>query len=74
MDSLEQFTNCLDGLLRDPCGNVMDLNPMDYEHQTYRGPCRDVHAPVKKASRFRFDQGKLLEVPFDSGSDVDYVF
>lgn len=74
MDSLEQFTNCLDGLLRDPCGNIMKLNSADYEHQIYCGPCAEDHFPAKRSSKFVFRHGKLFEVSFDPNSDADYAF
>ena len=74
VDSLGQFTNCLDGLLRDPFGNVIELNPMDYEHQIYCRPCGEVHIPVKRLCKYVFKQGKLYEVPFDFDLNVECVF
>ena len=66
VDSLKQFTNCLDGLLRDPHGNVIKLDPKDYQHQVCHDPY--LYAPVcrKKPHFYVVKNGRMIEVSLQS--------
>lgn len=58
--SLQQYSNDLDCLLRDSNGIIIALDPRDYRHQIYNGP--DHRGYPVSATRYHFRNGKLLNV------------
>ncbi len=64
-----QFSNNLDGILRDSNGDPIKLNPNDFRHQAYYG--EEMHYPVYsgKVRRYVFKSGVLVEM-FDHCDDA----
>ena len=57
-----QFSNNLDGLLRDSNGDVIDLDLCDFRHQCYYGPDYQRCAFFERTSKYVFKNGKLFKV------------
>ena len=57
-----QFTNNLDGILRDGNGDPIQLDLRDYIHQTYYEEKSYYFDIGRKPKMFEFKDGKLMEV------------
>ena len=57
-----QFSNNLDGILRDSSGNPIRLDPRDYRHQAYYGEERNNTIYSGKVRRYVFKGGVLVEM------------
>ncbi len=57
-----QFTNNLDGILRDSSGSPIQLDPNDFRHQAYCGSAVDYSECSGGPRRYVFKGGKLLKV------------
>ena len=57
-----QFTNCLDGLLRDANGDIIRMNRSDFIHQAYCGLGVGHVYISRDATRFVFRDGRLSKV------------
>ncbi len=68
--SIDQFTNCLDELLRDSVGNVIIINPFEYNYKYYPDLDKTFDNSVRKPTRYVFKNGRLFEL----NSDSNYSF
>lgn len=57
-----QFSNNLDGILRDSSGNPIRLDPRDFRHQAYYGEERNSTIYSGKVRRYVFKGGVLVEM------------
>ena len=61
--SMDQFTNCLDELLRDSTGKAIPIDPAEFEYKFYPELNKTIRNSVNKQTRFVFRNGRLSEIP-----------